>query len=374
MDTPTLRVSEPRELLALIPHQLGFRPGESVVAVGLRPPRGRVGLVVRVDLADLADAGSGPALARGVLAHLDKDGAETAVLVVYTHDDPRRGPDPRVAAAVAHFRDAAAVPFGEVPAWAVTDSGYLSLDCHDDCCPSGGRPLAELEATQVGAQMVLAGSAVADRREDVARIRPAGGEARRSVARVRRRWLTRGVEALDAGSEAVERWRSDAVAGWRQAVHERVERGRPSAAALGRLESGLADPRVRDAVLVALVPGTGDLAERCVRGERPSPADDAALGHALALLVDPVVGVPSPPEASRVHEAVLEAVVAHGEHGRQAPALTLLGLLAWWRGDGARAQLLLERALGDEPRYRLAHLVADMVAQGLPPGWVVSGR
>ena len=130
------------------------------------------------------------------------------------------------------------------------------------------------------------------------------------------------------------------------------------------------DRRVRDAVLVALVPGTGDLAERCVLGDRPSAQDDDGLGRALALVVDPHCGVPAPPAATRVHEAVLEAVVAHGENGRQSAALTLLGMLAWWRGDGARAGLLLERALDDDGAYRLAQLLADAVACGVAPGWV----
>jgi hypothetical protein len=66
---------------------------------------------------------------------------------------------------------------------------------------------------------------------------------------------------------------------------------------------------------------------------------------------------------------VLEGVVAHGRTGAQAPALTLLALLAWWRGEGARAAQLLERALADEPGHRLGVLVAKAVAAGVPPGW-----
>lgn len=373
METPTLRVSEPREMLALIPHRLGFHPHDSLVAVGLCPPRGRVGLVVRVDVADLADPAHGPALARSLVANLDRDGAERSLLVVYTAGDPRG--DAQVEAAVEHFREAAEAPFGDVPGWSVTDTGYRGLDCDDDCCPPGGRPLDELATTQVNVQMVLAGSIVADRREDVGRIRPAGGEARRSVARVRRRWQSKGLVALDEGAAALERWRVDSVAAWRRAVDEQLDRpGGPTAAVLGRLEAGLTDLRVRDAVLVALVPDTGDLAERCVRGERPSRRDDAALGRALALVVDPLAGVPAPPVATRVHEAVLEAVVAHGENGRQAAALTLLGMLAWWRGDGARAQILLERAMDDDGGYRLAMLLQDALACGVPPGWVRSGQ
>ena len=375
MQTPTLRVTEPREMLSLVPHQLGFHPSESVVAVSLRGPRGRVGLVVRVDLPDLANPDVGPQLARDVVAHLAGDGAERAWLVVYTRDDPRRGPDAAVSAAVSCFREAAEAAFGDVPAWAVTSTGYLSLDCDQTCCPPGGRPLADLSSTQVSAQMVLAGSSVATCREDVGRIRPAGAEARRSVARVRRRWQARGLRAHDEGAAALERWRRDGVAAWRRAVGEQLDRdGGPTAAALGRLEAALTDLRVRDAVLVALVPGQGDLPERCVRGERPCTEDDAALGRALALVVDPLDGVPAPPAATRVHEAVLEAVVAHGERGGQAPAATLLGLLAWWRGDGARAAILLDRALADDDGYRLARLVAQSLACGVPPGWVRAGR
>jgi len=48
----------------------------------------------------------------------------------------------------------------------------------------------------------------------------------------------------------------------------------------------------------------------------------------------------------------------------------LLALLAWWRGDGARAEVLLARAFESGPAYRLAHLIDDAVAQGVPPGWV----
>ncbi|WP_448629283.1 DUF4192 family protein [Cellulomonas soli] len=66
-------------------------------------------------------------------------------------------------------------------------------------------------------------------------------------------------------------------------------------------------------------------------------------------------------------------MVAHGRAGGQAPALTLLALLAWWCGDGARAQVLLERALADEPAHRLALLLAEALEAALPPGWVRAG-
>lgn len=372
MDTTTLRVSEPRELLALIPHQMGFRPDESVVLVSLRPPRGRVGLVVRVDLPDLADPDHGPRLARALVGHLDRDGAQRALLVVYTRDDPRYGVGGEVVeAAVEHVRDAAAAPFGEVAAWVVTSTGFLSLDCRDECCPPGGRPLEELESTAVGAQMVLVGSAVADSREDVGRIRPAGGEVRRSVTRVRQRWSQRREAAVTAGDAATVSWWRDCLEAWRETVR-RAQEGEPVPAPrlLGRVEAGLRDVRVRDAVLVTLVPGTGELAERSLAEAQVSELVDAGMRRALATIVDPSVAERAPDVTTTVHERVLEAVVAHGEKERQAPALTLLGLLAWWRGDGARAQILLARALRCEPGYRLAALIDEALACGMPPGWV----
>ncbi|WP_456787348.1 DUF4192 domain-containing protein [Cellulomonas sp. P5_C5] len=370
MQTTTLRVSEPQEILALVPHRLGFRPRDSAVVVSLRPPRGEVGLVVRVDLPHLADAGDGPLLARTLVAHLGRDGARRGILVLYTDRDPR-GDDGTAQHAARHLREAAEDALGEVAVWVVTPTGYLSLDCVEACCPTGGRPLRDLDSTQVGATLVLAGSAVADSREDIARIRPQHGDVRRSVARVRRRWEHRCEEAQSTGADALDRWRADSLAAWRSAVAI-VQAGEPGpgGAPWGRLEAGLVDRRVRDAVLVALVPGTADLPERCVRTVPSTPELDAALGGALALILDPSRGVIPPVRATAVHEAVLESVVARGRTGAQAPALTLLALLSWWRGDGARARLLLDGALDADAAYHLAELLDDALAAAIPPGWV----
>ncbi|QHT55967.1 DUF4192 domain-containing protein [Cellulomonas sp. H30R-01] len=401
MDTTTLRVSEPRELLALVPYRLGFRPEDSAVAISLRPPRGQVGLVVRVDLEQLADPDDGGRCARALVGLLDQDGARRAVLVLYVEDDPRtNGTDAADATgrAVEAFREASAVPLGDVVVWVVTASGYLALDCTDHaCCPPGGRPLRDLDSTQTSARMVLAGSAVAGSRGDLGRIRRADEDARRGAARTRRRWERRRETAAAQGPRELAAWRQDCLAAWRAAVageqaaadrgagadasvrppsrtsagDTRGVRGGPGRAPWGRVEAGLVDRRVRDAVLVGMLPGTGDLPERSVTGESPAPAVDAAVGAAVATLVDPARAM-RPPADVDVHERVLERVVAHGRAGGQAPALTLLAMLAWWRGDGARAAVLLERALADDPGHRLAVLLADVLAAAVPPGWVRS--
>ena len=101
-----------------------------------------------------------------------------------------------------------------------------------------------------------------------------------------------------------------------------------------------------------------------------TPELDAALGAAMALILDPSRGVVPPAPATAVHEAVLEGVVARGRTGAQAPALTLLALLSWWRGDGARARLLLDGALDADADYHLAELLDDALTAAIPPGWV----
>jgi hypothetical protein len=119
-DPQTIRVSDPAELLALIPHQLGFQPHESAVAVSLRGPRGQVGMIARVDLDGFADPESGPQLARQMMSHLVSDGAHRVFLALYT-DDPRGALSTLTA---ANIRDAA-LPFfdDEVKVWAVQRGG-----------------------------------------------------------------------------------------------------------------------------------------------------------------------------------------------------------------------------------------------------------
>ncbi|MBT0994881.1 DUF4192 family protein [Cellulomonas sp. DKR-3] len=369
MTTTTLRVHEPREIISLVPYRLGFRPRDSVVAVSLRAPRGRVGVVMRVDLDAMGDPVLGSQVARAVVGTLGKDRATSSVLVVYTDDDPRGRPGP-VERAVHHYREASDALLGPAAVWVVTASGYLSFDCARPCCPPGGRPLRELDSTQVAARMVLAGTAVAESRDALVRFALADPDRRRVVARSRRRWERRGAEALVRGPAAVEEWRAASLAAWRTAVSVAAGTAPTGGhAPWGRVEAGLRDRRVRDAVLATLVPGVGDLPERSLRGRR-TPADvDAEMGRVTARIMGSADGRPPVLEATRTHEAALEGVVVHGLRDRQAPALTLLGLLAWWRGDGARASVLLARALGDDPEYRLAALLDAALTAGLAPGW-----
>ncbi len=353
--TTTIRTSSPRELLALVPFQLGFRPRESAVVVSLR--RGtRVGLVARVDLTDLADPRSGPQVARMLIGHLLADGAGGALVVLYTDEDLQSDPT-NGRRALAHLADAADGQLPEPEAWVVGARGYHALECADrTCCPPGGRPLAELEASQVGAEMVLLGATVEGDRAGLGQLPEAHPDRRRAARRASQRWSRRADQAH--GPAEMHRWRRAGLDLWRALLAQ----AQPTAPDLGRLQAALDDVLVRDAVLLDLVPGQARLADRVVAGWT-----GPEVGDALGLIVDPGAGV-APPASVTAATRLLREVAGHRPPAA-APAVTLLAMLAWWTGDGARAAVLVERVLAAVPDYRLARLLDEALTVGLPPGW-----
>lgn len=457
LPAPVHRTDDIREVLAYLPHRIGYRPRDCLVAVSLRAT-GTVGLVARVDTEDLL-APHATDVARALAARLHEDLARRVLLVVYTADDPRDPhhlrPDPAgrpCRAAALLGRALVGVP--AVGPWVVTANGYLGLGCTDpDCCPPGGRPLADLAGTAIGARMVLAGSVVADTRDQVALVAPAGSRARRAAGAARLRWA-QSREQAGHDPAAVRRWRDRSFLTWQRSL--RLPDG-AGTADHGRLEAALTDCVLRDAVLISLIaadhpapsddrdpadrgtvrpldePDVQGRAERSAvepheeaddtthaaaeshdeagRPDRPradglaGTGDDSTTGRhgeltgdglARAMIAlgdgprrgagprqvdravrDAIAGLVAPgrarrPDPGRLRRAtrVLEGVLAHGRHDGQAPALTLLGLVAWWEGDGVRADVLLGRALADDPDYVLAGQLRRALALGLPPGWV----
>lgn len=433
-----VRVAGPEDLLAYIPYRLGFEPAESVVAVSLTGPRQRVGLVARVDLDDLRlrrpddeDGPDGAATARWLTDHVVADGADRAVVVLYTAADPTPASSPaRRAAEVLRARLERRLPGVEV--WLVTPSGYRALDCTDPgCCPPEGRSLGALKSSRVAAHMVLEGRTVAGTREERYALRPAPEAARTHARRAAARWsdtyrrhlngtrypggrapidrvvpgagavpgdraapgagavpsegaATAGRAAPTAGEQAVRAqraladWGAESLGLWRAAARAAAAAspGWPAVLSpvdLGKIGAALADTPVRDAVLLSLAPGTEETALRTARREADGDTD-TATGTVMARIVDPEQGVPPDEETTRAARAVLEAVVTHVPRNRRAPAYLLLALIAWWHGDGGLAAERVSDALGVDPEYRLALLLRSAIAGGVPPGWVRRDR
>ncbi|MEU4362115.1 DUF4192 domain-containing protein [Promicromonospora sp. NPDC023987] len=423
-----VRVAGPEDLLAYIPYRLGFEPAESVVAVSLTGPRQRVGLVARVDLDDLRlrqpdepDGPDGAATARWLADHVVADGADRAVVVLYTATDPT-APSGAARRAVDLLRARLERRLPGTEAWVVTPTGFRALDCSDPmCCPAEGRPLAALQGTRVAAHMVLEGRTVAGTREERYALRAAPEAARTQARRAAARWTdtyrrllngTRfpggggpidGAVPVDGATwvdsterrsgpadgsstarqhdlhdlrahRALGEWGAESLGLWRSAarVAAGTRPGQPlelSPVDLGKIGAALADTSVRDAVLLSLAPGTEETALRTARRQVDGDTD-TATGMVMARIVDPEQGMPPDEETTRAARDVLEAVVTHVPRNRRAPAYLLLALIAWWRGDGGLATERVSDALGVDPSYRLALLLRGAIVGGVPPGWV----
>lgn len=70
-----------------------------------------------------------------------------------------------------------------------------------------------------------------------------------------------------------------------------------------------------------------------------------------------------------VHQvtANLVHVVRTAPDARVAPSATVLSIQQWTAGDGARANVAVDRALSDDPEYSLGTLVGQCLRNGLPP-------
>lgn len=360
MDT-TIRVADPAELIAYVPHRLGFRPEESIVLVSLRGEDGRVGLVARMSVDDVGDGGD-----HLLVRHLGSDGASRVVQIVYSDDGSGR---PRARAATIARRVEALVgaTVGPVDTWWVSGSGYGCLDCrHDDPCPPAGRSLVELESTEVGAHMVVAGSVVADSRAEAYDLPPVDAARRRAVRAAVQRARTR-------RARGEESWLRDGLASWRRAVEARDVGAVVPPAVVGRVACGLEDIRLRDAVLLHLVRGEMDLVDRTAAGAA-GPDVTERTGAAIAAIVDPELGTPPDPMLLGPGREVLEEVAVACDGTARAAAATLLALVAWWEGDGGRAGERLREAATADSGYRLAVLLQSALDAGLAPGWLRATR
>lgn len=332
----TIHVTEPRELLALVPYQLGFQPADSLVVISLRGERSRVGLIARVDLARGASAAA--SLAR----HVVDDGATSAVVVVYTDSD-QGAHDTALAASQALA--GAGLP---VRSWWVTGGDYRPmLPEFPEATPAVGRPIADLQCTEVAATFVAGGTSPLATRADL-NIEPAGAAARAQARAAR-------ALALDEAGEDLPAWRRAGVRLWLEA-----RTGAPSPTLAGRVAAALDTTPTRDGVLCSMIPGGDAIAEDVAAGEQ---------ADAVSTLLDQVLhtgGHAPDPDVLDPAVTLLTYVAAHVE---SAPARTLLGFAAWWQGQGARASVHLDAALVIDPQYRLASLLTGMLEAALPPGW-----
>jgi len=323
----SVRMSDPGEIAAALPQLLGFRPRESVVLVGLSAPDGgRLGLTVRADIPPPEHAA---ALARTLARSIGTD-RPRGVVVVVVSDEEGVGSSrdlPHRQLVWEMVQALAGVPVAVPEVLLVRRGRWWSYDCADRCCdPGTGTMLPGVSALEAAA--VVTGTVVAaDRAELVERIAPARGpDADAMAASCARSAVACAENLVMAGAEET------AEASWTAIT-----------AALARCRPGLSGVLLTDDEVARILCGLRDVGVR-----------DRALELALG---------PDAPAAE----------VLWTECTRRAPAplaaapATLLAVSAWLRGDGAMANVALDRALDGEPDYVLAGLLAQGLARCLSP-------
>jgi len=310
-----------------VPHLLGFHPGKSLVVMGVGRPRARVQLAFRYDLPDPPDPVHAADIAEHAAEVLRHRRLSTVIGVGY---GPGALVTPVADALAAALRQAG-LRLHEL--MRVEDGRYWSYLCENpECCPADGVPF-DVRANPAAAAMTVAGLvAYPDRAALAGTLAPVTGAAARSMERATDRARARAADLIaQASGPGAGRPARLLVDAGRRAVQEAIATYRAG----GRL---LADEPVAWLTVV--------LAHLAVRDDAWSRMDPGYRAAHLRLWTDVV---------RRAAPAYLPA-----------PA-SLLAFTAWQSGEGALANIAIDRALAADPGYSLAQLLRDIMDAGVPP-------
>ncbi|QNK80137.1 DUF4192 domain-containing protein [Nakamurella sp. PAMC28650] len=329
-ETTTVRLTGRSGLLAAVPALLGFHPKESLVMVCLSGPRRRVGPVIRIDLDDLDEPGTRPGEIAGPIAQLQLHAARYAdeiAVMCYTERPGRPAELDAVMRALVEsgvgILDTVRITDGRANSWLPAHLGQLS-DGPGSPMPDAADPQVE----EITAATALNGRGIlADRqalRDSIAG--PTGAAAAQASAS-----LHAAADGLlgrigSTGPIEVDRLRAMAEV--------TIDGGLRQVAATGTV-----DPPT--AALITLL--------LCDIGIR-----DGVIARAVTRIDESFV-------------PMLIAVARTTPDDDAAEVCAVLSMAAYRRGDGALAQVAVDRTLMSEPNHRLAHLMLAMMASGIPP-------
>jgi hypothetical protein len=416
-----LTVRGPEDILGFIPHSLGYWPADSLVAMTMHGKR--LGATLRLDLPGPATLADPRGYARTVRDYLLADQrADAALLAFFTNDGWMEPPGTYggLLGALEDVLDSADLPVRD--AWYVGDSYWRDAHCTDqDCCPFPGRPVQAIRDSMLNAEMVYRGSSVGPAPAARARPRFPVSDAERDVI----------LASEAAWAAQLDRRRGSREQFCRLMVHWEALLDSPPAEPLAAqdvayLRASLAVPAWRDAVLVMAAAGRNAAAAGAAAfgifdagctldpvgpahhepphperarpepapfgpGLQGSPADGPAVspstlhgrdagadcgadsrdgsgipGYGGVLLgCEPVL--PAWSTLNSLDQVLEQLWPCGGPAG--AAALTGQGWIAWCRGRGSYAAAYLGRALDEEPGYRLAELLLELVRRGTLCGW-----
>jgi len=333
------RLRRPGELANLVPMLCGFVPTESLVVICLRGvKRNRVGLTMRVDLPDAADVTAEADLVEQLLERLTFDGGGGAFLAVYTAGAGQALPRRALVDALCQGSRRRGVEV--LDALLVRGGRWWSYRCDDQtCCPAVGTPLDVAPSAGlalVAAEQALDGRAVLDSR--TALVASLAGPTGLAAAAARQRLsAASSARARQVAREGRVQVGQDALWLWRRAL------------SVAQSPAG-ADEPPQELSPSGLAPLILSLDDVLVRDEILTWAleNDAALLRLLLLLARECV----PPF--------------------DTATCTCIAWVAHLRGDGALANVALDRALAGDPGYAMARLCRQALDAQVRPAQVRS--
>ena len=307
-------LTSPHDLLAAIPFLIGYHPQDSLVLVALKDEA--VGMAMRVDMPVGVSAEGYDLLA----SHFLRDGADGAFIVAYVGEGAVDPENVLINTSAALVR--AGIDIKE--SLIVRDNRFRSLICSDPtCCPPEGSAVPDLGSSRIAAEHVIAGHPMPFENVD---------------------GLVQSIAALPSSFESV--WADEVHAFWVSSDSEEIqELQRDGATAIIDLVGEYREGRgAEDRELAARV--IGRLSDIQVR--------DFALGSHTD-------------ESADYYWAMWRDLLRIAPRGFVAPVACLFAAMAYERGEGALAHKGLDRGLGDDDQYSLAHLLRRVFTAGWPP-------
>ena len=307
-------LTSPHDLLAAIPFLIGYHPQDSLVLVALKDEA--VGMAMRVDIPVGVSAEGYDLLA----SHFLRDGADGAFIVAYVGAGAVDPENVLINTSAALVR--AGIDIKE--SLIVRNNRFRSMICSDlTCCPPEGSAIPDLGSSRIAAEHVIAGHPMPFENVD---------------------GLVQSIAALPSSFESV--WADEVQAFWVSSDSEEIqELQRDGATAIIDLVGEYREGRgAEDRELAARV--IGRLSDIQVR--------DFALGSHTD-------------ESADYYWVMWRDLLRIAPRGFVAPIACLFAAMAYERGEGALAHKGLDRGLGDDDQYSLAHLLRRVFTAGWPP-------
>lgn len=331
MSKETISATSAADVLAYVPHALGFTPRESFVFLTMTGKR--LGATLRIDAPQHGDPAEFALMVLGYLSH-DVD-ADAVLFIAYTDQPTTDGIKPFSdhAHTLDSMLDAAGTPIRD--SWLVGSESWVTYFCEDaDCCSA--HPIEEITDSALSARLVYEGS----------------NPGRETIADPE---FTGDTTILDRVTDLIAGWTITDPCDWagpviaeNRALWQETLGAEPAKDTAIQLIAALHTPAVRDRIIADTI-STDDNPETfatVLTGQYTGTPDWDHVDATQELLIDLLRF--TPPEA-------------------RTPLFATLGWIHWYKGRSSIAAQYLTKALNADPDHTLSQLLTQLVNTGTLP-------